>query len=562
MTGAGEGEEGDEEESSGPSSVDATLDDLPQLTEAPTSSSSSPRADTPPTMVVEPIPSTYTSFPPVFRPRRAASGEVARLPPAPESAREDAVVSPPLLEERASPTVVARGIPFVLQKLNRSPSGDVFVPRITWHGARECDGMFMQPKKNLASVTVELTEVIAALRAAKVRQALIVTTISASSDLPPGALPATEKGISLWCVDSTRKVRQPLSPIVVSLVLDNESAEATVLPSDCSPNTFVGANGSSVTLQRIVFSRCTSGNRSGNKRSMLQEHFVVSAAVTATPTTATVPVLDSAYRLPSIIVRQAYPYKARTKRPRTADGLEEEECVDESDGSASRVGSRGPESATSSGDSTPFGWTTAGAAVTTCGKVGIGIARPTEALTVVGNALVTGTIRSLCDERLKRHISATPDGGALATINSLRLYEYEMIPEVGAGTRRQAGLIAQEVERALPTAVTRLPSTVGPAGPDEVLTVDYRQIVATQVGAIRELTSMVHTLDDTVRHLRHRLHVLEQEHDAPVAVASSKLPTQHSSTTQWLVALLLAAVFFFASLSLSLYGHKHANIVV
>jgi hypothetical protein len=115
---------------------------------------------------------------------------------------------------------------------------------------------------------------------------------------------------------------------------------------------------------------------------------------------------------------------------------------------------------------------------------------------IVGNVDATGNIvvGTLSDRRLKTGIADLPADRALDMALSLRPVTY--IPLDLDGSRvapeqsvEHVGLIADEVEQVVPTAVGRA------AGPDGLLSINLAEIVPLLVGAVQELTNRVEALE-------------------------------------------------------------------
>lgn len=117
------------------------------------------------------------------------------------------------------------------------------------------------------------------------------------------------------------------------------------------------------------------------------------------------------------------------------------------------------------------------------GRVGIGLANPDQLLTVAGNANKPGggTWGQLSDRRLKENI--TPLTGTLETLLCLNGYSYEYTDKAVADHRglpgRQAGLLADEVERVFPDWVSMTD--------DGYRCVTERSTTALMVEALRDL---------------------------------------------------------------------------
>lgn len=106
-------------------------------------------------------------------------------------------------------------------------------------------------------------------------------------------------------------------------------------------------------------------------------------------------------------------------------------------------------------------------------NVGIGVSTPSQKLQVNGNILAASFLYP-SDERLKTQIQPLPDG--LKRLRKLNGVQFSWIQS----GQPSVGLIAQNVEKVLPSAVTTDKST-------NLKAVDFSQVVALTVQAIKEL---------------------------------------------------------------------------
>jgi hypothetical protein len=106
-------------------------------------------------------------------------------------------------------------------------------------------------------------------------------------------------------------------------------------------------------------------------------------------------------------------------------------------------------------------------------NVGINKLAPTRALDVVGDIWATGDITMESDARMKTDIKPLND--ALAVVGMLDGVQYNKI-DTG---RPQIGLIAQDVQKWVPSAVS--------TQPDGTLGINYMSLVAVLIEAIKEL---------------------------------------------------------------------------
>ncbi len=124
-------------------------------------------------------------------------------------------------------------------------------------------------------------------------------------------------------------------------------------------------------------------------------------------------------------------------------------------------------------------------------------------LAVDGDVYVTGTVVSLSDARAKTDVR--PLDRALERVGMMSGYTYAMTAGHGArthgGGRRHTGLLAQEVELALPEAVFSVPRPPGAVGEDGregrggYSSVAYGNVVALLVQAVNELSARLEAVE-------------------------------------------------------------------
>ncbi|MFM9105228.1 MAG: tail fiber domain-containing protein [Chloroflexota bacterium] len=118
------------------------------------------------------------------------------------------------------------------------------------------------------------------------------------------------------------------------------------------------------------------------------------------------------------------------------------------------------------------------------GNIGIGVKAPTEKLEVDGNVKATNvTVPS--DARLKQDIA--PVSGALGTVAALRPATYGWKDATRFGTKREYGLIAQEVAPVVPSVVH--------GSEEDEFALDYAKLVPVLIGAIQELQARIDGLE-------------------------------------------------------------------
>ncbi len=141
-------------------------------------------------------------------------------------------------------------------------------------------------------------------------------------------------------------------------------------------------------------------------------------------------------------------------------------------------------------------------------RVGIGgNVSPTVSLDVTGNIEATGDIVAYAsDERLKTNLQ--PIDNALAKVNSLRAITYEQSElankYLDPRPYRQAGVIAQDVQKVLPEVIRLAPfdtirdendNIVSKTG-ENYLTVQYDKLIPLLIASIQELTKKVEELEN------------------------------------------------------------------
>lgn len=140
-------------------------------------------------------------------------------------------------------------------------------------------------------------------------------------------------------------------------------------------------------------------------------------------------------------------------------------------------------------------WSVSGTNIynTNTGNVGIGTTRPSYKLAVNGNVGAAGFFHT-SDARLKTDIATAP---GLALITQLRGVTFRW-KETGEPS---AGVIAQEVEQAMPSAVH--------ADGSGMRSVDYDQFVAPMIEAIKEQQEQIALLQARIEDLERRMRELD-----------------------------------------------------
>ncbi|PWA14715.1 hypothetical protein CCH79_00019610 [Gambusia affinis] len=141
------------------------------------------------------------------------------------------------------------------------------------------------------------------------------------------------------------------------------------------------------------------------------------------------------------------------------------------------------------------------------GRVGINTDSPDEALVVCGNAKVMGAIMQPSDNRAKQNVQEVDSEQLLKRINQMRIVEFDYRPEfasnMGIDHTHQTGVIAQEVQELLPSAVMDVGDVVCSDGEviQNFLMVDKEQIFMENVGAVQQLTKLTDNLETRIQEL-------------------------------------------------------------
>lgn len=128
---------------------------------------------------------------------------------------------------------------------------------------------------------------------------------------------------------------------------------------------------------------------------------------------------------------------------------------------------------------------------TTNGRVGIGTDVPSEALHVVGNVYVTGSLTQNSDSRLKRDI--TPLNNTLSSIKALQAYRYYWNPG-GPDTTEQIGFLAQELQQQFPQLVKK--SDTG------ILSINYSGMVPVLLQAMKEQQAEIDAMKAEIKEMK------------------------------------------------------------
>lgn len=162
------------------------------------------------------------------------------------------------------------------------------------------------------------------------------------------------------------------------------------------------------------------------------------------------------------------------------------------------------------------GWVQRGVDILVKGKVGINTDTPQEALTVHGNALVTGNILKPSDQRIKENIVSVNTAKQLENIKNLKIYDYELkqwkdqsVSEHPA--HKERGVLAQELQAVLPEAVEKLSEVQLQDGKvvHNLLVVNERVLLFENIGATQELSKIIEEESGVIGEIDSRVEKLE-----------------------------------------------------
>ncbi len=133
--------------------------------------------------------------------------------------------------------------------------------------------------------------------------------------------------------------------------------------------------------------------------------------------------------------------------------------------------------------------------ITSSGSVGIGLSSPSYTLHVNGGVAGNAAYVNTSDERLKRGVASIPD--ALNKLTSLDgVYYYwrkNEFPEMKLSSRREMGIIAQEVEKIFPEAIFK--------DKKGFRSVAYSMLIAPIIESIKALKEMVFGHEEKIKRL-------------------------------------------------------------
>lgn len=125
------------------------------------------------------------------------------------------------------------------------------------------------------------------------------------------------------------------------------------------------------------------------------------------------------------------------------------------------------------------------------GDVGIGTNNPDQKLSVNGNASKSGggTWVAFSDKRLKTDIQPYQKGlRELLQINPVR-FRYNKKSGYKDTNKHYVGVIAQDIEKVLPTTVSKFDDSDGPSGLSDKRVFDSSELMWTLINTVKELKS-------------------------------------------------------------------------
>jgi hypothetical protein len=137
-------------------------------------------------------------------------------------------------------------------------------------------------------------------------------------------------------------------------------------------------------------------------------------------------------------------------------------------------------------------------------------ANPMSLDLLTGNLTITGGLSQNSDERLKKEI--TPISDALDRLRAIRGVTFRWRDE-SRGTNQQLGVIAQEIERVFPQAVSTIPES------DGYKSVSYTALVGPLIEAVKQLDQDNRSLADKLEQLRAL--ICGDHPDAPACAADT-----------------------------------------
>lgn len=163
-------------------------------------------------------------------------------------------------------------------------------------------------------------------------------------------------------------------------------------------------------------------------------------------------------------------------------------------------------------------WQQSGESVYYIGKVGINTSDPTEALTVHGNALITGDLYKPSDRRIKSEITSVDSQSQLEHVRNLKIYDYKV------RNKDERGVLAQELQEILPNAVHHAGDvTIGDKTIPDFLVVNERVLLYETIGATQQLDKQLEIEKQNLQQVNSHVHYLAVSNALNVAAFKNKL---------------------------------------
>eukprot|EP00026_Physarum_polycephalum_P001172 Phypoly_transcript_01173.p1 GENE.Phypoly_transcript_01173~~Phypoly_transcript_01173.p1 ORF type:complete len:702 (-),score=114.39 Phypoly_transcript_01173:630-2735(-) len=152
------------------------------------------------------------------------------------------------------------------------------------------------------------------------------------------------------------------------------------------------------------------------------------------------------------------------------------------------------------------------------GKVGINTSDPTEALTVHGNALVTGNIYKPSDRRIKSDFVPVNPNEQLDNIRNLKIYDYKI------KDRNERGVIAQELQAVMPPAVHEAGDVnINGVTVPNLLVVNERSLLYENIGATQQLDKHLEINKSNIVQIDSRVDDLQKDAERDKAELHDKI---------------------------------------
>jgi hypothetical protein len=163
------------------------------------------------------------------------------------------------------------------------------------------------------------------------------------------------------------------------------------------------------------------------------------------------------------------------------------------------------------------------------GPIGINTKQPDEAVTVHGNAWLSGAVLRPSDRRVKTAITACDTSAQLEKVQALNLYSYNFTDAWASTTNQKlgriaVGVIAQEARQIVPEAVKETPTThhlVDGSKVEKLLVVDHDRLFDEGIGALKELANVHDSLTARLAAAREAVLELQAERHARASASAA-----------------------------------------